>query len=225
MQLIRRLSVKNLKVRFGPGAIAINGISFDVGENEIVGLVGESGSGKTVTALAIMKLLPKSALMSGDIALEGRAAMVFQEPFTSLNPVLRAGRQIDEVTHSREETLKLLEKVRMKDPGRIYRSYPHQLSGGERQRVIIAIALALRPRLLIADEPTTALDVTIQAEILDLLLELKREFGMSILFITHDFRIVKKLAARVLMMKDGRFVKEDDEYAKRLFAAWDFDSR
>ena len=225
MHLIPRLRVKNLKVLFGRDGKAVDGISFDVNEDEIVGLVGESGSGKTVTALAIMKLLPKSAFVSGEIALEGRGAMVFQEPFTSLNPVLRAGEQVDEVTLSHEKTLLLLAKVRMSDPERIYKSYPHQLSGGEKQRVMIAMALALRPKLLIADEPTTALDVTIQAEILELLLELKTEFGMAILFITHDFGIIKKLAGRVLVMKKGKIIGHDDEYAKRLFSAWDLYSR
>lgn len=205
------LSVKDLKIHFahdGETVKAVDGIDFEINENEVVGLVGESGSGKTVTALSVMDLLPKiDCVQKGEIAKNAKVAMIFQEPFTSLNPVLRIGEQIDEVGLAKAKTLELLEKVRIKDPQRIYDSYPHLLSGGQRQRVMIAMALALSPGLLIADEPTTALDVTIQAEILDLILNLKKELGMSVLFITHDFGIIDKVADRVLVMKDGKIVE------------------
>jgi len=253
------LSVKNLNVRFehdGESVSAVDGIDFTVGGNEIVGLVGESGSGKTVTALSIMKLLPeKNCCAGGGIIFGGKniltlserealgvrgagIAMVFQEPFTSLNPVLTVGEQIDEaiLTHKRlsrksagDQTLRLLEEVKIKSPGRIYDSYPHLLSGGERQRAIIAMAIALRPKLLIADEPTTALDVVIQKEILELILELKRELNMAVLFITHDFGVINKVADRVLVMKEGKIIERarkaeifsapKNEYTKKLLEA------
>jgi len=253
------LEVKNLKIKFthdNDETEAVHGISFSIKENEILGIVGESGSGKTVTALSVMKLLPESnSSVTGDVifrnknilTLSGKEmlkvrgseiAMVFQEPFTSLNPVLRVGEQVEEaiLAHrkiskkdAKTETLALLEKVRINNKDRIYSSYPHLLSGGERQRVMIAMAIALKPKLLIADEPTTALDVTIQAEILDLILGLKRELGMSVLFITHDFGIIKKIAEKVLVMKEGNVVetgtKEEvlslpkEEYTKKLIEA------
>ncbi|MFH1380966.1 MAG: ABC transporter ATP-binding protein [Candidatus Omnitrophota bacterium] len=236
------LEVKNLKIQFLNNETivnAVNGIDFTINENEVVGLVGASGSGKTVTALSIMRLLSEdNSRVTGEIIFSGAGgekinllllnapgirkiraseiAMIFQEPFTSLNPVLRIGEQIEEVllAHRRvkkeelkNQVLRLLEKVSLKGAERIYSGYPHQLSGGERQRVMIAMAIALNPKLLIADEPTTALDVTIQAEILDLLLKLKDEQKMSLLFITHDFGIIKKIADRVLVMTGGRIVE------------------
>ena len=213
------LTVKNLQIEFRHDSEvvkAVDGIDFEIGENEVVGLVGESGSGKTVTALSLMDLLPKSCQLSGEIIKEGKMAMIFQEPFTSLNPVIRVGEQIDEAVLMRgplpqkevkERTLHLLERVKIHDPQRIYDSYPHLLSGGERQRAMIAMALALGPKLLIADEPTSALDVTIQAEILDLLLELKKEFEMSVLFITHDLSVVNMIADRICVMRNGALVE------------------
>ncbi|UCD55727.1 MAG: ABC transporter ATP-binding protein [Candidatus Omnitrophota bacterium] len=247
------LTVKNLKVHFrheNEVVKAVDGVDFTLNENEILGLVGESGSGKTITALSIMKLLPKTnSFTSGEILCEGRPAMIFQEPFTSLNPVLRVGEQIDEAVltlspspfplpfgerirvrgEAKNQTLKFLEKVKIHDPQRIYSSYPHMLSGGERQRAMIAMAIALNPKLLIADEPTTSLDVTIQAGILELILALKKDLDMSVLFITHDFGIINKVADRVLVMKDGRIVergrKNDilsspkEDYTKKLLDA------
>jgi ABC-type glutathione transport system ATPase component len=252
------LQVKNLRVHFthdGETVKAVDGIDLEINENEVVGLVGESGSGKTVTALSIIKLLPGRSCPAGEIIFAGRnlsnleekeirlirgreIAMVFQEPFTSLNPVLRVGAQIDEaiLAHkkmppkkAKNQALQFLEKVRVGDPARIYDSYPHLLSGGERQRAMIAMAVATGPKLLIADEPTTALDVTIQAEILDLILGLKNDLKMAVLFITHDFGIIEKVADRVLVMKKGRIVERGakneilaspkEEYTKKLLAA------
>lgn len=231
------LEVRDLKVTFGRGAAiteALNGVSFDIFENEIVGLVGESGSGKTIAGYSIMGLLPEEArIEGGSVKFKGmeiiglpdkkmqnirgkKIAMVFQEPFTSLNPVLNIGCQVREalLAHkniskdtAEEETIKLLEKVKIKNSGRIILDYPHQLSGGERQRVMIAMAIAAGPDLLICDEPTTALDVTIQKEILDLILELKKEMRLSVLFITHDFSIIDKMADRVIVMRNGRIVE------------------
>ena len=253
------LNVKNLKVRFkntNNFTDVIFGIDFSLNKNEILGIVGESGSGKTVTALSVLKLLPKSTTsITGEINFNGqdilklsekemlgirgsKIAMVFQEPFTSLNPVIRIGDQIDETMlfhegmsgpDAKKETLNLLSKVKINDPERIYRSYPHSLSGGERQRVMIAMAVALKPEILIADEPTTSLDVTIQKDILALLLKLKEEMKMSIIFITHDFGIVKEIADRVVVMKNG-FISESgnkkdvlsspkSEYTKKLIKA------
>ena len=235
------LEVKGLKTYFrnnGRLTEAVDGIDFEVAHDEVVSLVGESGSGKSVTALSILRLLPGGGWTeAGEILFEGKdllklnesgmlnirgknISMIFQEPFTSLNPVVRVGEQIREVLliHKHlsrktafNETLQLLKKVQIKDPERIYSSYPHQLSGGQRQRVMIAMAIALKPKLLIADEPTTALDVTIQSEILKLLLDLKRDFKMSILFITHDFAVVNEVADRVIVMKDGGIVESQDK--------------
>lgn len=244
------LKVKDLKVYFRDAKTlvkAVDGVSFDINENEIVGLVGESGSGKTITGYAVMGVLPGEAkIEEGSIEFEGRdilglsekemldirgkkIAVVFQEPFTSLNPVLRVGYQIEEMTKNKTEALGLLEKVRIKDPERVFYAYPHQLSGGQRQRAMIAMAIALTPKLLIADEPTTALDVTIQSEILKLLRDLKRDLNLAILFITHDFGIINEMAERILVMKEGRIVesasKKDilstpkHEYTKRLIEA------
>lgn len=213
----------------------LNGISLEIGSGETVCLVGESGSGKSVTSLATMGLLPKSALVArqGRILLEGedllrassarlkelratRMSMIFQEPMTALNPVLTVGRQIEEVlqAHSslgaqeqRRRVLNMMEHVHLPDVERIYRSYPHQLSGGQRQRIMIAMALILRPKLLIADEPTTALDVTVQAEILNLLRRLQEQSGMSVLMITHDWGVVADLCQRAYVMYAGQVVE------------------
>ena len=214
---------------------AVKQISFDIGKAETVALVGESGSGKTVTALSILRLLPYPAALhpSGVIHFKGedlmalapdalrhvrgnQISMIFQEPMTSLNPLHTIEQQIGEVLKihrglsnhaARERVLDLLDKVGIKEPKGRLDSYPHQLSGGQRQRVMIAMALANEPDLLIADEPTTALDVTIQAQILDLLLRLKSEFSMAMLLITHDLGIVRKMADRVCIMTNGEIVE------------------
>jgi microcin C transport system ATP-binding protein len=214
---------------------AVCRVSFDIGKAETVALVGESGSGKTVTALSILKLLPYPAAShpSGKIFFNGKdllqlptsalrqvrgnkISMIFQEPMTSLNPLHTIEQQVGEVLKihrglsdkaARERVLDLLEKVGIDDPKGRLQSYPHQLSGGQRQRVMIAMSLANEPDLLIADEPTTALDVTIQAQILDLLLKLKDEFNMAMLLITHDLGIVRKMADRVCVMNNGEIVE------------------
>ena len=213
---------------------AASEVSFEVSREEIVCLVGESGSGKSVIAQAIMGLLPKTLPVSaGKILLQGenllaagaarlrelrgaRMSMIFQEPMTALNPVMRCGEQIDEVlkvhtkageSERRARTLGLLREVALPEPERIAASYPHQLSGGQRQRIMIAMALALEPALLIADEPTTALDVTTQAQILRLVVELQKKHGMGVLFITHDFGVVSEIAHRVAVLREGRLVE------------------
>jgi microcin C transport system ATP-binding protein len=214
---------------------AVRDVSFDICEAETVALVGESGSGKTVTALSILKLLPypSASHPSGRVLFKGedlmalppgalrkirgnKIAMIFQEPMTSLNPLHTIEQQVGEVLKihrgmsdkaARARVLDLLEKVGIDDPKGRLQSYPHQLSGGQRQRVMIAMALANEPDLLIADEPTTALDVTIQAQILDLLLKLKAEFNMAMLLITHDLGIVRKMADRVCVMNNGEIVE------------------
>ena len=214
---------------------AVKHVSFDIGDAETVALVGESGSGKTVTALSILRLLPYPAAShpSGAILFKGenlltlsppalrqirgnKISMIFQEPMTSLNPLHMIERQIAEVLKihrgmsdrvARERVLDLLDKVGIDDPQGRLACYPHQLSGGQRQRVMIAMALANEPDLLIADEPTTALDVTIQAQILELLLKLKAEFNMAMLLITHDLGIVRKMADRVCVMTNGEIVE------------------
>ena len=221
--------------RSGDRPHAVEDLSFTVKRGEIVCIVGESGSGKSVTAFTTMGLLPKALKPSrGRVLFEGRdvltmrsrehaklrgnrMAMIFQEPMTSLNPCFTVGDQIEEVfqAHSklnraerRARTLALLEEVRLPDVERIYRSYPHQLSGGQRQRIVIALALAMDPSLLIADEPTTALDVTTQAQILALMKRLKDTHGAGILFVTHDFDVVAEIADRVVVMQKGRIVEE-----------------
>jgi ABC-type dipeptide/oligopeptide/nickel transport system ATPase component len=232
------LEISNLKIHFrAPGGPirAVDGVTLDVGEEEIVGLVGESGSGKSVTALSILRLLPEppAEIVSGRILFEGvelltlsekemrairgdRISMIFQEPVAALNPVLTIGDQIAEGIElhrqvSRGEAIReaveWLSRVEIPSAERRVKDYPHQLSGGMCQRVMIAMALATRPRLLIADEPTTALDVTIQAQILDLLLRLKEEMKMSILLITHNLGIVAEMAHRVAVMQSGRIVE------------------
>ncbi|WP_298877241.1 ABC transporter ATP-binding protein [uncultured Bradyrhizobium sp.] len=213
----------------------VAGVSFELGKGEILGLVGESGCGKSMTSLAVMGLLPQPGprIRTGQVLLEGsdvtqmepwqrveaghgRMAMIFQEPMTSLNPVRRIGDQIAEAVqvHDRVSGLpatararELLELVRMPDPAMQLSAYPHQLSGGQRQRVMIAIALACRPQVLIADEPTTALDVTIQVQVLGLLRELCNRLDMAMLFITHDMGVIAQLADRVAVMYAGRIVE------------------
>ncbi|QJP15169.1 ABC transporter ATP-binding protein [Starkeya sp. ORNL1] len=231
------LSVRDLSVAFASEertVLAVDGVSFDVRRGETVALVGESGSGKSVTALSVLKLLPPSATHpSGEVRFNGEnliamnerqirkvrgndVTMVFQEPMTSLNPLHTVERQIAEVLSihrgitgdaARKRVIELLTEVGIPEPETRLGSYPHQLSGGQRQRVMIAVALANEPKLLIADEPTTALDVTVQAQILKLLKELQSRLGMAMLFITHDLGIVRKIADRVCVMNNGKIVE------------------
>ena len=231
------LDVRDLRVNFRQdGALipAVRGVSFHVGRGETVALVGESGSGKSVTALSTVQLLGETAQVSGSVNYEGREmvgapeaelrrvrgndiSFIFQEPMTSLNPLHTLERQLSESIELhqglrggavRDRIIELLNRVGIRDPETRLGAYPHQLSGGQRQRVMIAMALANNPDLLIADEPTTALDVTIQAQILELLAELKRDGAMSMLFITHDLGIVRRIADRVCVMKDGEIVEQ-----------------
>ncbi len=241
------LEVKNLTIALPGGAdraTAVRKVSFSVGRGEIVCLVGESGSGKSVIAQSVMGLLPKSLpVTAGQIILQGedithaplsrlrelratRMSMIFQEPMTALNPVMTCGDQIDEVlsqhtslspAERREKVLAIVREVLLPEPERMVASYPHQLSGGQRQRIMIAMALVLDPVLLIADEPTTALDVTTQAQILKLVLDLQRRHGAGVLFITHDFGVVAELAHRVAVLRLGDLVElgAKDEVLKR----------
>jgi microcin C transport system ATP-binding protein len=230
------LQVRNLSVSFtqdGATTDAVKNVSFEVGKGETVALVGESGSGKSVTALSTVSLLPESADVSGSVRYEGTEmigapeadlrrvrgndiSFIFQEPMTSLNPLHTIEKQLGESlalhqnltgADAQARILELLRKVGIRDPETRLRAYPHQLSGGQRQRVMIAMALANGPDLLVADEPTTALDVTIQAQILELLADLKRSERMSLLFITHDLGIVRRIADRVCVMKGGEIVE------------------
>lgn len=253
------LQIRDLKVHFrdaSPDRFAVNGVCFSVREGEMVGLVGESGSGKTVTAMSICGLLPREkAELSGSITLGGREiffcpdreilqmlgsdlGIVFQEPMTSMNPVMRIGPQVEESLRihtkfspreRKEKALEALRWVELENPEEIYSKYPHQLSGGMLQRVMIAAAIISRPKLLVADEPTTALDVTVQAEILELLKRLNREHSMAILLISHNLRVVRKLCSRVAVMQRGKIVEDravedvfrapEHPYTKKLLAA------
>ncbi|MGA1394787.1 MAG: ABC transporter ATP-binding protein [Burkholderiaceae bacterium] len=253
------LEVQNLYIALpseGDRKHAVAAVNFSVGRGEIVCLVGESGSGKSVIAQSVMGLLPKSLpVTEGKILLEGedithaplsrlrelratRMSMIFQEPMTALNPVMRCGEQIDEVLRAhttlseserKKKILAIIEEVALPDPERMFQAFPHQLSGGQRQRIMIAMALVLEPVLLIADEPTTALDVTTQAQILHLISELQRKHGTGVLFITHDFGVVAEIADRVAVLRLGDLVemgpKEDvlmrpqHDYTKMLIAA------
>jgi len=232
------LRVSDLQVEFQidkKAVRAVNDISFTLGKNETLGIVGESGSGKSVTALSIMQLISAPGKISGGsidymednlLSLSeaemrqkrgNHIAMIFQEPMTSLNPVMRCGKQITEAIklhkhisekEAKLETLDLFREVKLPRPEEIFKSYPHQLSGGQKQRVMIAMALSCHPDILIADEPTTALDVTVQKSILDLLKNLQKKFGMSIIFITHDLGVVAEIADRILVMYKGDCVEE-----------------
>ena len=235
------LSVKDLRTYFNVKeglAKAVDGVSYHINQGETLGLVGESGCGKTVSALSILKLLdiPPAQFHSGQIlfkdqdllqlseqemnTIRGRSiSMVFQEPMTSLNPVLSIGFQIDEVMinhlgitarEARDRTIELLNMVDIPLPQKRAKEYPHQLSGGMRQRIMIALAIACDPELLIADEPTTALDVTIQAQIIELMLSLQDKLGTSILLITHDLGVIAETADRVAVMYAGKIVEEAD---------------
>lgn len=253
------LDVKDLHIRFQKargGREAVQGIDLHMDAGEILGLVGESGSGKTVTAMAISGLMNRSqSTCTGEIWLDGvellscdreqlrrlqgkDIGVVFQEPMSSMNPVMKIGPQIEEslrlhtkmsAKERRERALYVMAAVELPEPERIYDKYPHELSGGMLQRAMIAAALATRPKLLLCDEPTTALDVTIQAQILELLLRVNREFKIGILFISHDLNVVRKLCSRVAVMYRGQLVEEGpvsevffhpkEEYTKRLIAA------
>ena len=255
----RLLEVERLSVVFdsarGP-VVAVDDVSFTIAPGETLGLAGESGSGKSVTALAVLRLLqPPGRITGGRVLFQGRdllalsegemravrgagISLIFQEPMTALNPVMRVGDQIAEALAAhgkgtgkaaRAAAIELLEAVRIADAARRVRDYPHQLSGGMRQRVMIAIALACRPPLVIADEPTAALDVTIQAQVLDLMRDLKARFNLALLIITHDFGVIAETADRVAVMYKGRLVEEGPvrqilrtprhEYTRTLLAA------
>ena len=247
------LDIRHLNIEFSAAALraggqpgvavptralpAVRDVSFSIASGEVLGLVGESGSGKSITSLAIMRLLPPQARVSGEILFSengttrnlpvlpddsirqlrgSRIAMIFQEPMTALNPVMRVGDQIAEAvrahgTRSSSEAARLavqaMNDVAIPEPDRRARDYPHQLSGGMRQRVMIAMAIVNRPQVLIADEPTTALDVTIQAQILDLLAQLRAKFGLAMLFISHDLAVVSQVADRVAVMYAGSVVE------------------
>lgn len=254
------LEIKGLTVKLPASAdrpFAVEEITLNVDAGEILCIVGESGSGKSVTAFSVMGLADKRALtpVAGTIKLAGedllsasddrlrklrgeKMAMIFQEPMTALNPVLRVGDQIGEMLeiHSdlstsarKTKVIEAMRDVNLPDPEKMYRSYPHQLSGGQRQRIMIAMALTLEPQLLIADEPTTALDVTTQAQILSLIKDIQQRKGMGVMFITHDFGVVAEIADRVAVMKHGRIVEQGsvaevlgapkDAYTRQLIAA------
>jgi peptide/nickel transport system ATP-binding protein len=249
------LEVKNLSIAFGQHA-AVRNISFHINSGETLGLVGESGSGKSAASLAILRLLPHAASVAGAVGFDGEdllglpeeamrrrrgrdIAMIFQEPMTALNPVMPVGAQIAEairVHHPNESRKTLREKVfeamrtvELPEPERRGKDYPHQFSGGQRQRILIAMAIVNRPRLLIADEPTTALDVTVQAQILELLNGLRKEHGLAMLFISHDLAVVAQVADRVAVMQRGEIVEQGDvgrlfrkpqhAYTRRLLAS------
>ncbi len=232
------LEVRNLQTHFPTrsGLVrAVDGVSFSLDRGELLGLVGESGCGKSMTALSVMRLIaPPGEIVNGEILFDGKdllklsdaemremrgddIAMIFQDPMTSLNPVFRVGEQIAEALRlhrkltrndARKATIEAMREVAIPDPARRVNDYPHQLSGGMRQRVMIAMALACNPKLLIADEPTTALDVTIQAQILELLDELRKQRELAVLLITHDLGVVAEVADRVAVMYTGRIVEE-----------------
>lgn len=253
------LEIKNLAIEFHdtvPPTKIVEDISFSMMEGEILGIVGESGSGKTQTALSVMGLLGEHARMPrGEILFQGRdilkmpkeelwsirgkeIGIVFQEPMTSLNPVMTIGEQVEESmgihsSYSAQErkarALAMMKNVELPNPELLYGKYPHQLSGGMRQRVMIAAALVMEPKLLIADEPTTALDVTIQAQILKLLQRINKEQGTAILFISHDLGVIRHLCSRVIVMNRGKAVEQGNvqdifehpsmEYTRKLLAA------
>ena len=252
------LNVKNLSTYFyqeGSVVKAVDDVSFSVEKGEILGILGESGSGKSTIAHSVMRLIyPPGRIICGEIILNGqdllkvsekemikirgaKISMIFQDPFTSLNPVYTVGDQIAEAIRlhqglSRKDAwdkaIQMLDTVHIKNPAARIRDYPHQFSGGMRQRVMIAMALACQPELLIADEPTTALDVTIQAEILKLLKEIQAKFNLSVLYITHNFGIIKSLCQNVIVLYKGKLVEEGrvdevisspkNDYTKRLIS-------
>ncbi|MDA3780304.1 MAG: ABC transporter ATP-binding protein [Bacteroidales bacterium] len=244
------IDIKNLEIGFKRNSeykAVVDNISCSFNKGEILGVVGESGSGKSITALSILQLLPKTAIIfKGQIFYENNKgnqvdllklnnkeitnirgkdiSMIFQEPMSSLNPVMKCGRQLAEVLflhtnkkkkYVKNKVINLFREVKLPSPKNIYNSYPHELSGGQRQRVMIAIAIACNPALLIADEPTTALDVLVQNSILELLKELQQKYGMSIIFITHDLAVISQIADKIIIMKDGKIVEGGD--TKKIF--------
>ena len=251
------LEIRDLHVKFhNSDREAVGGVSYTIEDGEIQGLVGESGSGKTVTAMSIAGLLPrKQCSYSGQILLDGmdllhadrnelrkihgrHIGVVFQEPMSSMNPLVKVGHQVEEVLllhtnmtaeERRRRAIETLDQVELNNPEEVYEKYPHELSGGMLQRAMIAAAIIIRPKLLLLDEPTTALDVTIQAQILELLKKLNRESGISMLFISHNLNVVRKLCNEVAVMQRGLLVEEgkteqvfyhpQHEYTKRLIAA------
>lgn len=253
------LSVRDLRIAFGnkkDKKEIVHGITFDLYSNKILGIVGESGSGKSITSLAIMKLLPKKNVsISGEILFEDKnllslgekqirnirgkeISMIFQEPMSALNPSMKCGKQVAEVIqlHTRKSyaqaktaCLELFKKVKLPRPEELYNSYPHQLSGGQMQRIMIAMAIACKPKLLIADEPTTALDVTVQKEILQLLKDIQQETRMAMIFISHDLNLVSQVADDILVLYQGKMIEKatsktifsnpKEEYTKALIAA------
>ena len=249
------LDIHDLQIRFR-AVEAVRGVSLQLAEGEVLGLVGESGSGKSATALAILGLLGPAAQVAGQIRWQGtdllrqpagalrrlrgrEIAMIFQEPMTALNPVMPIGRQVAEGAQAhfpswtgreaRRKAIAALEAVDLHEAARRYGDYPHQFSGGQRQRILIAMALINRPRLLIADEPTTALDVTVQAQVLELLRSLQQQYGLAMLFISHDLAVVGQVASRLAVMRAGHVVetgpcmqlltKPEHPYTKSLLAA------
>jgi len=252
------LKIEDLCIAFKNGsgsAQVVHGISMEINDGEIVGIVGESGSGKTVTALAASGLLKRGDVTtSGKILLDdvdllecnreklrkyqgNDIGIIFQEPMTSLNPLMRIGRQVEESlklhtklskSERKERAISAMRSAELAQPEILYNKYPHQLSGGMRQRVMIAAAIISNPKLLIADEPTTALDVTIQAQILELLKKINQELGVSIMFISHDLSVIRRLCDRVVVMKKGRIVESGgtleiflnprEDYTKKLIA-------
>ncbi len=251
------LEIEELRVRFHTrNRDAVAGISFAIQDGEVVGLVGESGSGKTVTAMAVAGLLPrKQCAYSGKVLLDGQEMLhadrsilrqiqgkdigvVFQEPMNALDPLMKIGPQVEEAlrvhtklnkNERRQQALKALRDAELPDPEEVYEKYPHELSGGMCQRAMIAAAIVSKPKLLLLDEPTTALDITIQSQILELLGRLNEKYGMSMLFISHDLNVVRKLCGRVVVMQRGVIVEEGDtqevfhhpkhEYTQKLIAA------
>ncbi|MFJ3666840.1 ATP-binding cassette domain-containing protein [Streptomyces sp. NPDC090106] len=249
------LDVQGLSVTTADGRPLVHDLSFGLAGGDRLALIGESGSGKSLTTLALLGLLPEQMTATGSILLAGTqiigaadrhltgvrgrdAAIVFQEPLTALDPLMRVGRQVAgplarrtglKGAKLRAATFEALAQVRLPEPERIARAFPHEISGGQRQRVALAAALACEPRLLIADEPTTALDVSVQAEMLDLIDTLVREREMAVLFVSHDLAVVAKVTDRALVMKDGRAVEEGavrdivgaprEEYTRRLVAS------
>ena len=251
------LDIRDLHVTFlSTAKEAVRGVDLQMEPGQRLGLVGESGSGKTVTAMALSGLIERwNVNMTGQVLFEGRdllacsrnelravqgkdIGVVFQEPMTSLNPLMRVGRQVEEVlrihtdlsaAEIRRMALEAMDQVGLPDPERTYEKYPHQLSGGQRQRAVIASAMVIHPKLLICDEPTTALDVTVQAQILELLRNVSEQFGVAILLISHDLSVVRRLCDQVAVMYRGQIVERgstdaifnapQDEYTKRLIAA------